>query len=354
MKWEFVIIGGGIAGLSSAIRLAELGEQPLLIEGGSYPCHKVCGEFLSPECIRYLENWKIHPVPISQAVISTSSNAHIFSFSSQAGGISHLQLDPALADYAIKCGVKIKTETRVVSFSPKKLATDVHQILLSNEESIEAANVIIATGRIPSYQSEAPQMKYMGFKAHFENIPSKSGTLEMFSLPGAYVGVSPIEDNKFNVAGLVKLQSDHSKDIQSLITQNPQLESYLSRGKNLFERWMITQIPEFGIKKTPDWVDAYFIGDAAVTVPPACGNGLSMGIFGGRLAAEYAIRHQAQEFKSLWSQRCSSQVFWAKLLHRVMLNPSYANSVISVANLFPYVSKKIYELTRQKKAISSF
>ena len=44
LRTEIVIIGGGLAGLTSAIHLAKLGKQVVLIEKHAYPQHKVCGE----------------------------------------------------------------------------------------------------------------------------------------------------------------------------------------------------------------------------------------------------------------------------------------------------------------------
>lgn len=351
MKTKFAIIGGGVAGLCCAIRLAELGEEPLLIEGGSYPSHKICGEFLSPECIHHLENWNIHPVCIPQAILYTPARRLVFPFPSPAGGLSHIQLDPLLAHHASVCGVKIMTNTQVSSFQPKKHSKDGHLIVLSNHESIEALNVIIAAGRFPPLASKAPLMQYRGFKAHFENIPIEANILHMFSLRGAYLGISSIEDNKFNVACLADVNevkhTDPHQFIQSLAAQNPSLHFLLSQGKNLFDDWMMASTPAFGIKHTPCWPDAYFIGDAAITIPPASGNGLSMAIFGGRLAAEYSIRQQPREFKAMWNERCSSQLFWAKLLHKLMLNPSYSDPLISLAGHFPFIAKKLFELTRQ-------
>lgn len=351
MKTKFVIIGGGVAGLCAAIRLAELGEEPLLIEGGSYPSHKICGEFLSPECLTYLNDWNIHPVAISQLVLNTPTRRLVFPFPSLAGGMSHRQLDPALANYASLCGAKIMTNTHVNSFKQKKDFNDVHLIQLSNLETIEAVNVIIAAGRFLKDSSKAPLMFYMGLKAHFDHLPMDDKSLQMFSFPGAYLGISPIEDNKFNVACLAELRKIKNQDpqffIQQLISKNQQLHSLFSQGKNLFDQWMVTSLPTFGVKQTPDWLDAYFIGDAAITIPPACGNGLSMAIFGGRLAAEYAQRQQPHEFKTTWIKRCSSQLFWAKLLHKLMLNPSFNDPLIRLTKYFPSITKKMFELTRQ-------
>lgn len=351
MRIKYAIIGGGVAGLCAAIRLAELGEEPLLIEGGTYPAHKVCGEFLSPESLQILHHWNIHPFSIGKVTLRTTKRALTFDFPFPAGGLSHMKLGPALAAYATKCGGQVKTNTRVDSFHPKQKANTFHHIQLSSGESIEASHVIIATGRIPNYAGVPPQLAYMGFKAHYENIASE-GHLDMYAYPGAYLGVAPIEENKYNVACLAcieKVKSFNSpKDfINDLISQNSHLRSCLSQGKNLFDNWMITSLPAFGIKKTPDWLDAYFIGDSAVTIPPACGNGLSMALLGGCLAAEYSFEQKALEFKKIWTKRCSSQVYWATLLHKLMLNPSYANPLINLSSNFPYLAKKIFQLTRQ-------
>lgn len=350
MKVKYAILGGGIAGLCAAIRLAELGEEPLLLEGGSYPAHKVCGEFLSPECLPFLDNWNLHPVPINQIVLRSKKSTTSFPFPSRAGGISHLLLDPSLADYAAKCGANIKTKTHVKSLHPKKNTGETHRIDFSSGESIEASHLLIATGRLSQNSSQTPSMSYMGFKAHFDHLPLEANTIEMFSLPGAYLGVSPVEDHKYNVACLADMKQlkgcDPLQFLKNAISQHPQLHALISKGNQLFE-WMAAPTPSFGIKTTPAWPDVYFIGDAAVTIPPACGNGLSLAILGGRLAAEYAVRQQADEFKTMWAKRCSSQVFWAKILHRLMLNPSASAPMVKIAEYFPFVAKKIFDLTRQ-------
>jgi menaquinone-9 beta-reductase len=352
MRIKFAIIGGGIAGLCAAIRLTELGEEPLLIEGGSYPAHKICGEFLSPECIKYLHDWNIHPMSIPKVILRSFNRTLTFSFPTPAGGMSHLQLDPALANYSIKQGAKIRTNTQVEAFQPKRNSSDAHLIRLANGETLEVSYVIIATGRLPNYAIKAPKMCYMGFKTHFKNIASE-GNLEMHSFPGAYLGIAPVEDHKYNVACLANLKevkrfSSPHLFIENLISKNPFLHPLLSAEDNLLGQWMVGAIPAFGIKQTPDWLDTYFIGDAAVTIPPASGNGLTMAILGGRLAAEYAVRFQAQEFKKMWVKRCSSQVFWGKLLHKFLLNPSYGSFLLKIGNSFPYLSHKIFDLTRQR------
>lgn len=98
IKYEYVILGGGLAGLCAAKRLLELGARPLVIEAGGYPSHKVCGEFLSPSSLPILKKWNIHPIPINQASLHTCSRSLKLTFSNPAGSLSHLTLDPQLAE----------------------------------------------------------------------------------------------------------------------------------------------------------------------------------------------------------------------------------------------------------------
>ena len=45
--FDAVIVGGGLAGLSLAIQLAEANRSVVVIEKKRYPFHRVCGEYVS-------------------------------------------------------------------------------------------------------------------------------------------------------------------------------------------------------------------------------------------------------------------------------------------------------------------
>ena len=57
-----LIVGGGIAGLSALNRLVDLGISATLVESGTYPSHKICGEFFSSECLPILSSWDVEPI----------------------------------------------------------------------------------------------------------------------------------------------------------------------------------------------------------------------------------------------------------------------------------------------------
>ncbi len=53
--YDVVIAGAGPAGSSAAIHLARRGARVLLAEQKRYPRQKLCGEFISPECLEHFE-----------------------------------------------------------------------------------------------------------------------------------------------------------------------------------------------------------------------------------------------------------------------------------------------------------
>ncbi len=83
---EIIIIGGGLAGLVSAILLKRKGRDVVLIERKEYPFHRVCGEYVSNEVRAFLD--KIGLLPnVDFAEIDT------FGLSSTNGKIGFEKLD---------------------------------------------------------------------------------------------------------------------------------------------------------------------------------------------------------------------------------------------------------------------
>src|SRR2546427_13298247 len=53
--YDVIIAGGGPAGSSAAIHLATRGARVLLLEEKKFPRAKLCGEFISPECLAHFK-----------------------------------------------------------------------------------------------------------------------------------------------------------------------------------------------------------------------------------------------------------------------------------------------------------
>ena len=107
----------------------------------------------------------------------------------------------------------------------------------------------------------------------------------MYSLPGAYLGLSPIENGKTNVAMLAQTEKIQSAGgIDSFLTwlleqkEAKKLRDRLLNGKMHFKKWLSCGVPKFGKRKIPIWPNAYFIGDTSGAITPVCGDGLAMAL----------------------------------------------------------------------------
>jgi flavin-dependent dehydrogenase len=116
-KPDVVIIGGGLAGLTSAIHLSKFGLKVTLIEKNEYPKHKVCGEYVSNEVLPYyqwlgLEISVLKPSTISKVAFSTAKGKMISGDLLLGGfGISRFELDHYLFEKAIENGCQIIQDT---------------------------------------------------------------------------------------------------------------------------------------------------------------------------------------------------------------------------------------------------
>src|SRR5688572_29781065 len=114
---QVIIIGGGLAGLSSAILLAKNGINVTLIEKKKYPFHRVCGEYISNEALPFLTTLGVDIDAMNVARIDhfqlTSPSGKMLKARLDLGGfgISRFALDYALYQQALQCGVKFKLQT---------------------------------------------------------------------------------------------------------------------------------------------------------------------------------------------------------------------------------------------------
>lgn len=354
MRTDFIIIGGGVAGLSAANRLAESGADVTLLEAGVYPSHKICGEFLSPEALPILDRWGIQPsMQISKLQIKTPTREWSGFLPKVAATMPRYLLDEALAQRAKQNGAQIVTGAEVIELITPKNDGQSFTITLKTGERYTAPSLLMSTGRLMNALSgqKMPKFKYIGVKAHFEKI-DLTNQLKMLLLPGAYFGMAPIETHKINVAGIIACSGDEVFNPAATLAKflkskrSVPLLEILDQGDCSFQDWMVGPVPEFGIRQQPQWPNTYFIGDAAGVIPPATGDGLAMGLTSGILAAEYAFRTEPKSYRKRWESEYKSRIRKGALLHKLYLSSPFAEAVPLVCTYIPPLLDYVFRATR--------
>lgn len=333
---KIVIVGGGIAGLSALNSLIDLDISATLIESGSYPSHKICGEFLSPESIPLLANWDVTPsTRIEKISIISEKDSFQFSLPLPACSESRFDFDIKLVNRAIKKGARILKNAKVVNI-------EADNILLDNGERIPYTDLIISAGRF--FGATIPM--YYGIKGHFEGIDLQK-ELEMYPFKGGYGGISSIGKGQVNVACLIaKTHNILNDPLKSLFLLAPALKKRLEKGSLIFSDWIIGQIPKFGIKNPPAWKNTYFIGDAAGTIPPATGLGLSLALTSGYMAAQFAKKGDYKGFKWNWTKKYKHVFKYGQVLHYCFTQPIASSSILQLTKIFPKLSHQLFAMTR--------
>ena len=117
---KVVVVGGGLAGLVSAILLNRRGFAVTLIEKKAYPFHRVCGEYISNEVKPFLQKHNLFPNHVETSSISqfefTSIKGRSLALPLDLGGfgVSRYLLDQHLAEIAKKEGVDLRENVQLV------------------------------------------------------------------------------------------------------------------------------------------------------------------------------------------------------------------------------------------------
>jgi len=298
--FDVIVIGGGLAGLTSAIHLAKSKLEVLLIEKNEYPKHKVCGEYVSNEVLPYLEFLGFNPFEfgakqICNFELTTHNNKSIVANLPLGGfGMSRYEMDFQLYQLAIKNGVSVLQDSVVdVNFE-----ADNFQVKTKTNQSFQARIVIGAYGKRSNLDIQfnrkfiKKKSPYLGVKIHVSgDFPEDKVALHNFK--GGYCGVSKVENNHINLCYITNFEAFKTyKDIatfqEEVLFKNSELKRLFKTTIPQFEKPITISQISFETKQP---VENHIImcGDTAGMIHPLCGNGMGMAIRSAQLASELII-----------------------------------------------------------------
>jgi flavin-dependent dehydrogenase len=366
MKTDFDIgiAGGGLAGLSLAIALALKGHTVILFEKNSYPHHKVCGEYLSNESYDFLLRLglplgEINIPDINKVEITAPNGAKITRPLNLGGiGISRYTLEKMMADKAIEIGVQVMTSTKVehIHWSDNCFQFTTTQGTFTSKV---AAGSYGKTSNLNTFSSKVKQ-NYVGVKYHIKGNFPKS-TIGLHNFEGGYCGTSQIEDDKYCLCYLVNANSlkkagSISKLEQTVLSQNPVLKAIWQDAEFLFNEPLTISNITFQYKKAVS-NHILYLGDAAGTIAPLTGNGMSMALHASYSASllisdflNGKITREGLEFSytKVWIKQFGLRVQISKQLQGLFGKKQLTNWTIATLKYFPKLTDKLIRLTHGK------
>ncbi|NND88879.1 MAG: FAD-dependent oxidoreductase [Flavobacteriaceae bacterium] len=366
--YDIIIIGGGLAGLSTALHLGNKDISILLIEKNDYPHHKVCGEYISNEVLPYLNSLGIYPVekgaiPISRFEI-TNYNGRMIKAELPLGGfgMSRYFLDNLMFE-KLNDSVDVVIDT-VVSIGTKQ---GVHNVQTKSKQSFMGRLVIGAYGKRSNLDKSLGRKfidyksPWLAVKGHYKADHPRD-TVSLHHFDGGYCGLSQTENGSVNVCYLTTYQSfKRSKDIDDFqkktLEANPYLKRFFDHSELLFEQPLTISQISFE-RKSPVKDGIIMIGDSAGLIHPLCGNGMAMAIHSAKIFSELYLEwvdKQSQDIDELiagysgqWEMEFATRLKAGRIIQKLLLQKWSSNIGFAVGEQFPSLVRSIIKQTHGK------
>jgi flavin-dependent dehydrogenase len=381
--YDVAIVGGGPAGSSAAIRLANAGLSVLLAEQKKFPREKLCGEFISPECLVHFQELGVMQeiaaaggVDLRETVFYGRNGKGVAVESKWFGnadslalGLSRAEMDLRLLNRARETGVTICEETNATGL----LIDDatVKGIRLKDksgaETSVSAKLTIDATGRkqslarhVKKQTSEKKRAEFVAFKTHLRGARVAPGACEIYVFPGGYGGCSRVENDLYNVCFIASAKdakrfgSDAERVMREVVCTNLRAAESL-RNAEVVEVWHAVTMTPFGRGSLIPAKGLIAVGDAATFIDPFTGSGILLALESAKIAAA-AIAHAfaagldfdsiAAQYQRNYSSAFDSRLRVCSMLRHAAFVPFLAEVTIAALSLSGNLRRRIARATR--------
>lgn len=390
-RYDAAVVGAGPAGSATAIHLARQGRRVALFDKDAFPRDKLCGEFLSPESQRLLDDLgclaalEAHAPPAIHGARFTGPSGYELTMRlpGTAMGITRRRLDLTLFEQARAEGVDAFDRARVVGLWPHERPARLAIRLADpgggrREVGVCADFVIGAWGRRTPLDRKLGRAfmradhPYVGLKRHHRPVPyahgqrtadALAGHVEIHAFDGGYCGMSGVETGEVNVCMLLeqrfvdRLGRARWSDVAGAVAAaNPRLAERLV-GLEPSEEGLhaVAQVP-FSLKRRSVG-PVLFAGDAAGMIAPLTGDGQAMALTSASLLAELlsdvaarptraAIDAAARAWNDAWRRRFEPRTRLGRTLQHALLRPRVIEPTLRLVDAVPGLAAALARWTR--------
>jgi flavin-dependent dehydrogenase len=391
--YDAVIVGGGPAGTSAAIHLAMRGARVLLAEQKLFPRAKLCGEFISPECLEHFERLGVMDV-MMKAGGARLTETRFYSRSGRsvnvpsqwfgaahagALGLSRAEMDARLLARARAAGVEVVEEAQATGllFEGRR----VRGVSLKTGGKLREVNALVsvdATGRARSLArrverddrieggARGKRPSLVAFKAHLENASGATAHCEIYFYRGGYGGLSRVENGLSNLCFIAAARDvracggDAESVMREVLMKNRRAATTLA-GARAVSGWLAVALDGFGRRGLVPAAGLLAIGDAASFIDPFTGSGMLMALESGELAAQTIARHlsslrngdesfinAATDYRALYQRTFAARLRVCAWMRRAAFVPRFAETLIFALGASSRTRRYLARSTRKK------
>lgn len=328
-SWDAVVVGGRVAGASSAMLLARAGQRVLLVERSRFGTDTVCTSFLQPPAIGSLRRWGLLDqlrATGCPAIRSLRTGGQRRPLMPTTYAPRRAVLDQLLVRAASESGVEVRER---FSVSDLVRAEDGRVVGITGHRSedrrevTEAATWVIGAdgvGSTVSRRAEAPAYETRGslgasWHAYFSGVELKG------FLFGPGFGAAPTNDGLVSVFVGVPAEDTATFRVdpepaflEALQRAEPTFGAAVSRGRRETRFFVATELPAWFRRP---WGDGWaLVGDAGFRQWPNTGHGITDAFRDAELLAEaLTASDPVQALRSYEAARNASAIDLFEAVH---------------------------------------
>jgi flavin-dependent dehydrogenase len=282
-------------------------------------------------------------------------------------GISRYKLDALLADIAREEGVLLLDGTKVEDVVKEQE----HFYITSNSDhtrQIKASICCAASGKKSNLDIKwkrsfltIPNRGLNNFIAVKYHVRTKGpvNVIALHNFKDGYCGFSKIEEDLYclcymtTAKNLKSCGASITRLQEELLYKNPALAAVL-KNSEVVQGFPITISQINFSKKAPVERGIIMLGDAAGTITPLCGNGMSMALHSSKIAAGFILRFlegtcsryaMEQGYTQSWNHHFKRRLKMGRLLQRFFGHPVLTNVFVRFCKIAPFIIQPLIRKT---------
>jgi flavin-dependent dehydrogenase len=211
------------------------------------------------------------------------------------------------------------------------------------------------------YMLDSSKHSYVGIKSHYSGIDPELIT-ELYFVKGGYIGISPVENGYSNVAALLDKEVVKGTGttvpaiLEAASRENPHLMERMKHAVPI-EGTQVSIAPVHLSLQPLAWHIIPHLGDAAVVIPPLCGDGMSIALRSSFLCSiladrylrgEISLARWQEEYTQAIQQEFAGLIRRGRLAHTLCSMPSVKRWFPSAVRLCPPLGQYLVNATRLK------